>query len=140
MMTQIPTGPLELPILTGPLQAGEAKRVPASKPFLINRNFRLLTIGQTISSLGDYVYGPTMLVWVFMLTHSAMAVSGILIAQVTPYCLLGPIAGVFVDRWDRRRIMLVTNMLLALVALLPLFAPGPMRLPAIYAATFLISV
>ena len=140
MLTQTPTGPLEPPVLTRPLQAGEAKRVPASKRFLINRNFRLFVIGQTISGVGDYVYGPTMLVWVFMLTHSAMAVSGILIAQVAPYCLLGPIAGVFVDRWDRRRTMLVTNIILALVALLPLFASGLVRLPAIYAATFLISV
>src|SRR5437667_10516014 len=135
MLTQTPTEPLEPPAITGPLQAGEAKRVPASKRFLINRNFRLLTIGQTISSLGDYVYGPTMLVWVFMLTHSAMAVSGILIAQVVPRFLLGPIAGVFVDRWNRRRTMIVTNILLAFAALLPLLAPTPLRLSAIYTAT-----
>jgi MFS family permease len=140
MLTQTPSGPLELPILTGPLQVGKDKEIPASKQFLINRNFRLLLIGQVISGLGDYVYGPTMLVWVFMLTHSAMAVSGILIAQVVPSCLFGPIAGVFVDRWDRRRTMMVTNILQAFVALLPLFAPNMIRLPAIYAATFLISV
>jgi len=140
VLTQTPTGPLELHVLTGPLQGGGAKGVPVGKRFLINRNFRLLTIGQTISGLGNYMYGPTMLVWVFTLTHSSMAVSGILIAQVVPNFLLGPIAGVFVDRWNRRRTMIVTNCLLVLVALLPLFAPALVRLQAIYAATFLIAV
>src|SRR5438067_5606543 len=87
--------------------------VPTSKGFLINRNFALLAIGQAISNIGDFVYSTTLLIWVFILTHSAAAVSGVLIAQYTPVFLLGPIAGVFVDRWNRRQTMIVSDLIRA---------------------------
>jgi len=113
--------------------------VPTSKGLLINRNFALLAIGQAISNMGDFVYSTTLLVWVFVLTHSAAAVSGVLIAQYAPVFLLGPLAGVFVDRWNRRRTMITADLVRAAVALLPLLAPLPLRLPAIYSSVFLLS-
>ena len=109
------------------------------KGFLINRNFRLLAIGQAISNMGDFVFSTTLLIWVFVLTHSAAAVSGVLIAQYLPVFLLGPIAGVFVDRWNRRRTMVISDVTRAFIALLPLFVPLSLRLPTIYASVFLIS-
>ena len=66
--------------------ARETKKYPMpEKGFLINRNFRLLAIGQAISNMGDFVYSTTLLIWVFTLTHSAAAVSGVLIAQYLPF-------------------------------------------------------
>src|SRR5712691_13117893 len=136
----MPTGVL---IQTGPL--GPLQPVPESlqpepgKGFLINRNFALLAIGQAISNMGDFVYSTTVLVWVFVLTHSAAAISGVLIAQYAPIFLLGPLAGVFVDRWNRRRTMITADLVRAVVALLPLLAPLPLRLPAIYSSVFLLS-
>ncbi len=112
--------------------------VPA-KGFLINRNFRLLAIGQAISNMGDFVYSTTLLIWVYVLTHSAAAVSGVLIAQYLPVFLLGPVAGVFVDRWNRRQTMVVSDVTRAVIALLPLVVPLFLRLPAIYTSVFLIS-
>jgi MFS family permease len=118
----------------------EANKNPVpSKGFLINRNFRLLAIGQAISNMGDFVYSTTLLIWVFVLTHSAAAVSGVLIAQYLPVFLLGPIAGVFVDRWNRRQTMVVSDVTRAILALLPLVVPIFLRLPAIYTSVFLIS-
>jgi MFS family permease len=108
--------------------------------FLLNRNFTFLAIGQAISNLGDFVYSTTLLVWVFVLTHSAAAVSGVLIAQYVPMFLLGPVAGVFVDRWNRRTTMVVADLSRMTVALLPLFVAGTLRLPTIYLSVFLISV
>lgn len=120
--------------------AKKTKKYPMpEKGFLINRNFRLLAIGQAISNMGDFVYSTTLLIWVFMLTHSAAAVSGVLIAQYLPVFILGPIAGVFVDRWNRRRTMVVSDAMRAFIALLPLFVPLFFRLPTIYASVFLIS-
>jgi predicted MFS family arabinose efflux permease len=113
--------------------------VPTSKGLLINRNFALLAIGQAISNIGDFVYSTTLLVWIFVLTHSAAAVSGVLIAQYAPVFLLGPVAGVFVDRWNRRRTMITADLVRAVAALLPLLAPAPLRLPAIYSSVFLLS-
>ncbi len=108
--------------------------------FLLNRNFTFLATGQAISNLGDFVYSTTLLVWVFVLTHSAAAVSGVLIAQYIPMFLLGPVAGVFVDRWNRRTTMVVADLSRMTVALLPLFVAGTLRLPTIYLSVFLISV
>lgn len=110
-----------------------------TKGFLINRNFRLLAIGQVISNMGDFVYSTTLLIWVYVLTHSAAAVSGVLIAQYLPVFLLGPIAGVFVDRWDRRQTMVISDVTRAIIVLLPLVVPIFLRLPAIYTSVFLIS-
>src|SRR5579859_3358628 len=107
---------------------------------LLNRNFTFLAIGQAISNLGDFVYSTTLLVWVFALTHSAAAVSGVLIAQYVPLFLLGPVAGVFVDRWNRRTTMVVADLSRMAVALLPLFVTDTLRLPIIYLGVFLISV
>ena len=112
--------------------------IPANG-FLINRNFRLLAIGQAISNIGDFVYSTTLLIWVYVLTHSAAAVSGVLIAQYLPVFLLGPIAGVFVDRWDRRQTMVISDVTRAIIVLLPLVVPIFLRLPAIYTSVFLIS-
>src|SRR5579884_473227 len=116
-------------------------KMPPEKPhLLINRNFAFLAVGQAISNMGDFVYSTTLLVWVFVLTRSATAVSGVLIAQYTPVFLLGPVAGVFVDRWNRRTTMLVSDLARAAIALLPLLVPAGLRLPAIYSSVFLIAV
>ena len=75
---------------------------PQDKGLFINRNFTFLAVGQGISNLGDFVYSTTLLIWVFSFTHSAAAVSGVVFAQYVPIFLLGPFAGVFVYRWNRR--------------------------------------
>jgi MFS family permease len=74
-------------------------------------------------NVGDFVYGTTLLVWVFALTHSAIAISGVLIAQYAPIFAPGPIAGVFVDRWNRRTTMIAVDVARAGVALLPFITP-----------------
>ena len=111
----------------------------AQQGLLLNRNFAWLACGQAISNLGDFVFSTTLLIWVFTLTHEASAVSGVLAAQYLPVFLLGPLAGVFVDRWNRRQTMLISDLIRAVVATLPLMAPASLRLQAIYASVFLIS-
>jgi predicted MFS family arabinose efflux permease len=106
---------------------------------LKNRNFVLLAVGQAISNIGDFLFSTTLLVWVFSLTHSATAISGVLVAQYIPVFALGPVAGVFVDRWNRRSTMVATDLLRMAFALLPLVVPAALRLPAIYASVFAIS-
>src|SRR5713226_4026071 len=90
----------------------------APHKLLKNRNFVLLAVGQAISNIGDFVFSTTLLVWVFSLTHSATAISGVLVAQNIPVFTLGPVAGVFVDRWNRRSTMVATDLLRMAFALL----------------------
>jgi MFS family permease len=76
-----------------------------------NRNFRLLYIGQTISQLGDWFNAVAVFALLLDLTGSATAVAWMMIVQFLPVALVGPLAGVVVDRVDRRRLMIVTDLL-----------------------------
>jgi MFS family permease len=76
-----------------------------------NRNFRLLYIGQTISQLGDWFNTVAVYALLLDLTGSATAVAWMLIVQMLPIALVGPVAGVVVDRLNRRRIMIGADIL-----------------------------
>lgn len=74
-----------------------------------NRNFRLLFIGQTISQLGDWFNAVAVFALLLDLTGSATAVAWMMIVQFLPVALVGPMAGVVVDRVDRRRLMIAAD-------------------------------
>jgi MFS family permease len=74
-----------------------------------NRNFRLLYIGQTISQLGDWFNAVAVYALLLDLTGSATAVAMMMIVQFLPVAIVGPVAGVVVDRVDRRRLMIATD-------------------------------
>jgi len=82
-----------------------------------NRNFVALWLGQTISFIGDYFYWLAIPIMVERLTGSALQVGLSVMASALPVLLLGPVAGVFVDRWDRKRTMIVADLLRALLVL-----------------------
>ena len=79
-----------------------------------NRNWRLLWLGQSVSATGDMVFTMTVLLWIATIIAKGQpwapaAASGALIATAAPVLVVGPLAGVFVDRWNRRRTMLVAD-------------------------------
>ena len=76
-----------------------------------NRNFRLLYIGQTISQLGDWFNTVAIYALLLDLTGSARAVALMLITQMLPFGIVGPLAGVVVDRLNRRRIMIAADLI-----------------------------
>jgi len=76
-----------------------------------NRNFRLLFIGQAISQLGDWFNSVAVYALLLDLTGSATAVAGMLIVQFLTVALVGPVAGVVVDRVNRRRLMIAADVL-----------------------------
>jgi MFS family permease len=82
-----------------------------------NRNFRLLYIGQTISQLGDWFNTVAVYALLLDLTGSATAVAWMLIVQMLPIALVGPLAGVVVDRVNRRRIMMAADLVRGCVIL-----------------------
>lgn len=83
------------------------------------RDLRLLLSANVVSLCGDWVLGIGIAYAVYDLTGSTLASAGSLLAAFLPQVVVGPVAGVFVDRWDRRRTMIVANLAMA-VAVLPL--------------------
>jgi len=75
-----------------------------------NRNFRLLFIGQTISQLGDWFNAVAVYALLLDLTGSATAVAWMMIVQFLPVAVVGPAAGVVVDRVNRRRLMIAADL------------------------------
>jgi dTMP kinase len=88
--------------------------------------FRNLWFSNLTSSLGDWVGIVAILALTEQILDSprlaAFAMSGIMIARVVPTMILGPVAGVFVDRWDRRRLMITTHIGRGLVLAMVPFA------------------
>ena len=80
-----------------------------------NRGFLLVWAGQTLSMFGSRLTYIALLWWVLEKTGSATALAGVAIATVLPTFFLGPIAGVFIDRLDRRRLMLAMDMVNGLI-------------------------
>jgi MFS family permease len=75
-----------------------------------NRNFRLLFIGQAVSQLGDWFNAVAVYALLLDLTGSATAVAWMLITQYLPVAIVGPLAGVVVDRVNRRRLMIIADL------------------------------
>lgn len=87
---------------------------------LRQRNFAFLWFGQVISLIGDWVLFVALPFYVYSLTGSTLATGIMFIVQTIPSIFLGSVAGVFVDRWDRKRTMLIANLAQA-ITLVPLF-------------------
>lgn len=107
---------------------------PGLRSVLANAGYRRLFAAQTISRWGDTVNTVALVVLVFRLTGSGLAVSGVVIAEVVPVLLLAPLAGAVADRLPRVRIMVAADLSrTALAGLLPL-ADG--HVAAVYAIAF----
>jgi len=76
-----------------------------------NRLFLLLWTVQVVSDLGTQFTRVALLVTVTALSPSAAAISVIFLLQMLPTVALGPFVGVLVDRWDRKTIMVLTDIL-----------------------------
>jgi MFS family permease len=83
-----------------------------------NRNFALLWSGQFISSIGDWVWIVALPFYVYQLTGSALATGTMFMVETLPRLFLGSVAGVFVDRLNRRWTMIVSDTLRAGLLLL----------------------
>jgi DHA3 family macrolide efflux protein-like MFS transporter len=96
-------------------------------PFLVfrHRNFSLMWTGQLVSTIGSALTSLAASILVYQKTDgSALSVGLMLMATAAPSLLVGLIAGVFVDRYDRRRIMVIADVLrAALVFVIPFLVP-----------------
>ncbi len=74
------------------------------------RDFRLLWLGQIVSNFGDSLTHLTLVLFINRITDGdAQAIAYLLIALALPTAVLGLVAGVFVDRWDRKKVMIISD-------------------------------
>ncbi len=105
-----------------------------------NRSFRRLWTGQVISELGNWFNFIAALGVVRVVSNAAPEVTTLLLLfRLFPFTLFAPLAGAFVDRWSRRKVMIATDLLRLLVALGFLFVKGPNSLWVAYLCTALLS-
>ncbi len=109
------------------------------RPFMIHRDFRLLWVGGAISVIGDQIFDFTLILWVTtvlartpdgqLAPWAALAISGLLLAVTIPTLLVGMAAGVYVDRWDKRRTLMRMDLIRAFLIGLLVLATNSVPLP-----------
>jgi MFS family permease len=82
-----------------------------------HKNYRLFWSGQAVSLLGTWMQRVAMGWLVYRLTDSAFMLGMVEFIGQMPAFILAPVAGVYLDRWDRRRTLIVTQLLLMIQAL-----------------------
>lgn len=105
--------------------------VPAARPGLLERvrshpyvhlslngTFSALWVGQVISLFGDRVNQIALGAFVFEVTDSPLAVALTFLVGTVPNLLFSPLAGTFVDRWDQKQVLVVSDILRAALVLL----------------------
>ena len=114
------------------------RKAPAGGPARLGRDFWFYFSGQAVSQLGGSFTTFALPLLVFKLTHSATNLALTTVAEFVPYLLFGLLLGAVVDRFDRKRLMLGSDIAQALViAVIPVLAiGGVLRIADIYAVTF----
>lgn len=112
---------------------GRPRRVARGVPApLRRRGFALLWSGYLVSDLGDWTLLIGLPVVVFQLTGSALTTSTVFVVELIAGLLAGQVGGVLVDRWDRRRVLVLGSLVQALLLLPLLLVDQPDRLWIVY--------
>ncbi|HKE62145.1 MAG TPA: MFS transporter [Nitrospira sp.] len=133
-------------IVTDTVESTEAKGTMFSKipgwQLLKARDFSLLFWGQMTSQVGDSLNRVALLWFVYQLTGSAMKMVVIGLLQTIPPLILGPLIGVYLDRANKKTVMVWVDIArTVLVLLIPLlYAFGELTLERLYAAVFLLAI
>ena len=117
--------------------SGAPPKAISFRELLKLKAFRRLWLAQLVSIFGDFlaIFGVISLIS-FRLHGTPLQVTGIMIAYMAPLTVVGTVAGVFVDRWNIKRVMISSDLLRAVLVLLLVFVT---RLDYLYAIFFGVS-
>jgi MFS family permease len=93
-------------------------------------------VAQVLSDFGDNLTFMTLLILIQRLTGSTVAIAGLMVSMTLPMLVFGTLAGVYVDRFDRKKAMIVSDFLRAIVVLGFLLAQSEELVPVIYLIAF----
>ncbi|MFH1996556.1 MAG: MFS transporter [Candidatus Omnitrophota bacterium] len=104
-----------------------------------NRNFSLFWLGQVVSNFGDRLTQMALIAFVYQIAPgSSIALAKLTSFTLIPVFVIGPVAGVWADRWDRKTTMIVSDILRGfLVLLIPIFVLMN-QIALVYCAVFLL--
>jgi len=102
-----------------------------------NRNFRFLWLGQVVSQMGDWFDTIAVYTIALRLTGSGRSVALIMVARFLPSVIMGPLSGVVADRFSRRTIMIIADIMRAIVVLGFLLVRRPDQMWLVYVLTIL---
>lgn len=85
------------------------------KSLFKNKSFTKLWSASFLSMLGDYVFSISLYIWVYNSTGSVVALSSSIFFQFLPRLIMSPIAGIVVDRFDRKKILIFSDLLRAFI-------------------------
>src|SRR6201994_1299690 len=83
---------------------------------LANRNYRFTWAGQVVSEVGDHFNNIAVMSLAMQLANPGLVVTGVFLARAVPMLGAGPIAGVLLDRLDRKRVMIASDLTRMLIA------------------------
>ena len=121
-----------------PAPVAEPERAGGYREVLRNRAFLALWLAQVLSQIADNLLYFTLIVWVYKQTGSNAAVSALVLAFTLPALTFGLLAGVLVDRADKRQVLLLTNLGRGAIALL--FVVASSSLPSVFTLGLLTSI
>src|SRR5216684_4570568 len=99
----------------GPLLTLTLSAKPSFRRVLSNRPFSLLWAGPLVSQSGDFIFDVAAIWYVLQLTGDPFKVGLAVATILLPANFIGPIAGVYLDRFNRRDVMLASNLVQAKV-------------------------
>jgi MFS family permease len=82
-----------------------------------NRNYRFAWSGQIVSEIGDHFNNIAVLSLAMSETHSGAIIATLMMSRAIPAMLAGPLAGIVLDRLDRRRVMIASDLIRGVIAL-----------------------
>jgi MFS family permease len=82
-----------------------------------NRNYRFMWSGQVVSEVGDHFNNIAVLSLAMEHPHSGLVVTGVFLSRAVSMLVAGPIAGVLLDRMNRKRVMIASDLVRAVIAL-----------------------
>lgn len=107
-----------------------------------NRNYRYTWLGQVVSEIGDHFNNIAVFSLAVQHDSGGLAVTGVMLARAIPAIVMGPLAGVVLDRMDRKKIMIASDLIRAVVAacfILTVAEPGQGSLLYLLSAALMIS-